>query len=107
MITWVPERVGYDEEIVIVSPDAAYPDKDHERANPEWIMSVALVRSSSVTHSNNMDQRYIEPDAYPKDSVVADCRSPADGTVAPPGYYMVFILNRNGVPSKGKLLRIG
>jgi hypothetical protein len=107
VITWVPERVGYDEDIVIVSPDAAYPDKDEERANPGWIMSVALVRSSSVTHSNNMDQRYVESTIIRRDSSSLTVKSPADGTVAPPGYYMVFILNRNGVPSKAKLLRIG
>ncbi len=107
VITWVPERVGYDERILIVSPDAAYPDKEDDRANPSWITSVAFIRSSSVTHSNNMDQRCVESPIIGRDSSSLTVKSPADGTVAPPGYYMVFILNRNGVPSKGKLLRIG
>jgi Domain of unknown function (DUF1929)/Glyoxal oxidase N-terminus len=107
VITWVPERVGHDERILIVSPDAAYPDREDDRANPSWITSVALVRSSSVTHSNNMDQRCVESPIIGRDSSSLIVKSPADGTVAPPGYYMVFILNRNGVPSKAKLLRIG
>jgi hypothetical protein len=107
VITWIPERVGYDERILIVSPDAAYPDKEDDRANPSWITSVAFVRSSSVTHSNNMDQRCVESPIIGRDSSSLTVKSPADGTVAPPGYYMVFILNRNGVPSKAKLLRIG
>ena len=28
------------------------------------------------------------------------------GRISPPGYYMVFILKSNGVPSKGRIIRI-
>ena len=107
LITWAPERVGYDDDLVIATPAAGYPDKDGEAANPNWIMSVALIRSSSVTHSNNMDQRFVELAIVRRDTSSLTVKSPADGTVAPPGYYMVFILNRNGVPSKGRFVRIG
>jgi hypothetical protein len=32
--------------------------------------------------------------------------APANARKAPPGYYMLFILNRNGVPSAGKMVRV-
>ena len=33
--------------------------------------------------------------------------APAGPTLAPPGHYLLFILNRNGVPSTGKIVRVG
>jgi hypothetical protein len=33
--------------------------------------------------------------------------APPDGNSAPPGYYLLFILNRNGVPSEGQFIKIG
>jgi hypothetical protein len=32
--------------------------------------------------------------------------APANGNVAPPGYYMLFILNSDSVPSVAKILRV-
>jgi hypothetical protein len=32
--------------------------------------------------------------------------APANGKLAPPGHYLVFILNRNGVPSVGKVIKV-
>jgi hypothetical protein len=34
-------------------------------------------------------------------------RSPEDPNVAPPGYYMLFILNEKGVPSIARMVRLG
>ena len=33
-------------------------------------------------------------------------KAPASRNTAPPGYYMLFILNSNGVPSKAKIIQI-
>jgi hypothetical protein len=32
--------------------------------------------------------------------------APANGNVAPPGYYMLFILNSNGVPSIAPIMQV-
>jgi hypothetical protein len=32
--------------------------------------------------------------------------APASPNLAPPGFYQLFILNRNGVPSEGKVIKI-
>ena len=36
-----------------------------------------------------------------------DVLAPPDGGVAPPGYYMLFVLNAAGVPSEAAWVRIG
>ncbi|WP_107693472.1 galactose oxidase-like domain-containing protein [Nitrosospira sp. Nsp2] len=32
--------------------------------------------------------------------------SPANGNIAPPGFYMLFIVNNQGVPSEGRFIAI-
>ncbi len=32
--------------------------------------------------------------------------APSGPNLAPPGYYILFILNRNGVPSTGKIIQV-
>jgi hypothetical protein len=76
--------------------------------------SAALVRLGSVTHANNMDQRYVrlpitgrsvtELD-HSRDSVTVS--TPRDGSIAPPGPYMLFLVDRRGVPSPGRMVRVG
>lgn len=67
---------------------------------------VTLVKTGAVTHSFNMDQRFLElPFTVGSDgtlSVLAPTRS-SDAT---PGYYLLFVLDGNGVPSVGKIIKI-
>jgi len=35
-----------------------------------------------------------------------DVTAPNRPELAPPGYYLVFVLNRNGVPSKGQVIKV-
>ncbi len=71
------------------------------------IDKVAFVRPGSVTHVNNFDQRYI-PLAFSWNSGnnVCTVTSPSFAEEAPPGYYMLFLVNSNGHPSKAKFVRI-
>jgi hypothetical protein len=32
--------------------------------------------------------------------------APSSARKAPPGHYLLFLLNRNGVPSAGKIVRV-
>jgi hypothetical protein len=66
---------------------------------------VTLVKTGSVTHSFDMDQRFIElPFTVDGDTLQADL--PANPFETPPGYYMVFVFNDAGVPSEAAMLRI-
>jgi len=73
--------------------------------NPASITKVALVRLGAVTHSNNMEQRYI-PLTFTADSTSLTATAPANANIAPPGVYMLFIIDANGVPSVARMVTL-
>jgi hypothetical protein len=89
-----PAAVPYNTIFQVKTPDAAS------------IREVVLVRPGSVTHAIDMDQRLVGMTftAGPGELKV---KSPANGNLAPPGYYMLFIVNSSGVPSVAKFVRLG
>ena len=52
-----------------------------------------------------MHQRYI-PLALTRRAGGVDLTAPANANAAPPGYYMLFLVNEAGVPSVAKFVRI-
>ena len=73
--------------------------------NPASIRKVALVRLGAVTHSNNMEQRYV-PLSFTADTTSITATAPANANVAPPGFYMLFIIDANGVPSVARMVSV-
>ena len=71
------------------------------------VSSVALVRCGSVTHAFNADQRYIGLSITARSSTDLTVATPPKSNVAPPGYYMLFIINSVGAPSVAHILRVG
>lgn len=69
------------------------------------ISKVALVRLGAVTHSNNMEQRYV-PLSFTAASGTLTVTAPANVNIAPPGYYMLFLVNSAGVPSVAPILSV-
>jgi galactose oxidase len=65
----------------------------------------SLIRLSSVTHSFNTGQRINFMFATPGDGVVG-FTAPPNANVCPPGYYLLFLLAKSGVPSIGKMIKI-
>jgi hypothetical protein len=53
-----------------------------------------------------MDQRYVSLEILNKSGNAVTLKSPPNGNVAPPGYYLLFALNQKGVPSTGQFLNI-
>jgi galactose oxidase-like protein len=43
---------------------------------------------------------------FTKTSTSVNVKLPSLKPLAPPGYYMLFILNGNGVPSVGRMIRL-
>lgn len=74
-------------------------------ANPASISKVALVRLGAVTHSNNMEQRYV-PLSFTAGATSITAKAPANANIAPPGYYMLFIVEANGVPSVASMVNL-
>jgi hypothetical protein len=71
------------------------------------ISKVALVRLGAVTHSVNMEQRYVPLSFTAGGSTTVNAAAPANANVAPPGVYMLFVIDGNGVPSVAKMLSVG
>jgi hypothetical protein len=69
------------------------------------ISKVALIRLGSVTHSTEMEQRYI-PLSFTRGSGVLTATSPANANIAPPGHYMLVVVNNAGVPSVARMIRV-
>ena len=87
------ETVNYSSPFVVQTPDAAD------------IASVVLVRPGTPTHAFDMDQRLVGL-SFTAGSGVLNVTAPPNGNIAPPGYYMLFVLNGAGVPSVARFVRL-
>jgi hypothetical protein len=70
------------------------------------IRRVALLRTGSVTHSFNSDQRYVACSFERSGPHRLRVTAPPTSAVAPPGYYLLFVVNRNRVPSEGRFVQV-
>ena len=66
--------------------------------NAAQIASVSLIRFGSVTHDINMSQRFL-PLSFSAGSGSLTVTAPATAYLAPPGNYMLFLVDSTGVPS--------
>ena len=73
--------------------------------NPKNIRQVVLIRPPSVTHSVNFEQRRI-PLTFSGSRRNLQATAPVAASIAPPGYYMMFIIDNNGVPSVAKMVKL-
>src|SRR5262249_13917232 len=74
------------------------------------ISSAVLVRPGSATHASNMEQRLVglcgatSPCSASNNTL--SLTTPPDGSIAPPGYYMLFLVDSAGVPSKAWFIQL-
>jgi hypothetical protein len=92
-ITDAPGAVDYATQFTIATPEAAS------------IAKVGLVRLGAVTHSVDMDQRYV-PLSYTAGSGMLTATAPTNANIAPPGPYMLFVVDSAGVPSVAKMVTV-
>ena len=85
-ITQAPTQISYNASFFVQTPDAA------------TITSVVLIRTGAVTHFFDQNERFL-PVSFTQTSGGLTVTAPADGNAAPPGYYMLFIVNSSGIPS--------
>jgi hypothetical protein len=69
------------------------------------ISRVTLVKTGSVTHGWNMEQRFLEL-AFSANGDSLSVQAPARSADAPPGTYLLFVIDTEGVPSEGRIVRI-
>jgi hypothetical protein len=93
-IASAPGAIGYGASFSITVPTAAR------------ITRVSLVGLSSQTHSFNSNQRFVSL-PFTVNGTAIGAVAPASSFVAPPGYYMLFVVNDQGIPSVAAILSLG
>ncbi|MEM7259213.1 MAG: galactose oxidase-like domain-containing protein, partial [Pseudomonadota bacterium] len=93
-------------EITIAPDYAAYGQTIALGISAEPVARVTLIKTSSVTHSWNSEQRFIELAFTASDGRI-DVTLPANANLATPGYYMLFVLDESGTPSVAHMLKMG
>src|SRR6185503_3713165 len=73
--------------------------------NATAITKVTLTRISSVTHAQNWDQRFLNL-SFSQAAGGLNVVLPSSANNAPPGHYLLWILNGSGVPSVAPFIRI-
>jgi hypothetical protein len=92
-VTGAPVTVAYGSTFTVTTPDAAS------------IARVSLMRPGAVTHGFDQDQRILSL-AFTAGSGSIAVQAPADANLAPPGYYMLFLVNAAGVPSVAPFIQV-
>jgi galactose oxidase len=99
VILGAPTQIGFSQTIPIVTSGRT----------PKEAVLIAL---GSMTHSFDENQRVVQlpvgavlPGANGTSVMIAG--GPKDSSSAPPGYYMLFVLDQNRVPSVAQIVHIG
>ncbi len=88
-----PDEVTYGQTFTVTTSD------------PGQVGQVNWVRLSAVTHSFNVNQR-INFLKFNAGATGLSVTAPASANLCLPGHYMLFVLNKAGVPSVAKVIRI-
>jgi hypothetical protein len=92
-ITLAPGVVGFAQSFSVTTPDTAR------------ISSVALLAPAAVTHAFDENARYV-PLSFSVAGGALQVQAPINGNLAPPGDYMLFIVDSSGVPSVATWLHV-
>lgn len=93
-ITSAPATIGHNSTMQVVSPNAGN------------ISKVTMATLASVTHTADWNQHFMEL-SFTRDGDTLTVNTPANTSLAPENYYMIFIVDANGVPSEAKIVKLG
>lgn len=94
-LTGAPASVAYGANFTVNTPEAI------------GIAEVVLLRPGAVTHAFNQAQRYIGCTIVSAGGNAVQATAPSNHNVAPPGYYLLFVVDVDRVPSEGVWIRLG
>jgi hypothetical protein len=95
-ISDAPTSVTYGQVFSVGTPNAAS------------VAKVTWIRLSTVTHATNMNQRlnYLTFPAPAAGATSLSVTAPSSANLAPPGHYMLFLVDQQGIPSVAKIVQI-
>jgi hypothetical protein len=93
-LNWAPSSVRWNTRFGVASPTAG-------------IKRAFLMAPTATTHATDMNQRSLQLSvAKRRDGRGYDLTSPQGPDAAPPGLYMLFLVNARGVPSIARWIRL-
>jgi hypothetical protein len=98
-----PDRADFGDDPAppgIMHYNSAYQFEYTHPSSTATITKACLIRLPCVTHGFDQDQRYVRLDVTEGDDRILTVASPLNGYIAPPGWYMLFIVDDDGVPCK-------
>ncbi len=93
-ISSAPSNIAWGGQFSVSTPDAGN------------ISQAVLMRPGTSTHAFDMDQRLVGM-SFTSGSGSLNVTAPPNSKIAPPGYYMLFLINNNGVPSVASFCSVG
>src|SRR5262245_8012090 len=108
LITNRPVITGTTPASLVIGYNAPF-SVSYTSASP--ISSAVLIRPGADTHGFDMEQRLVglcgpSPQTPCSGSGTLSLTTPPNGNIAPPGYYMLFLLDSAGVPSKAQFIQL-
>jgi len=73
---------------------------------PGAIGEVVLMRAGAVTHGFNHNQRYVGCAITGSGAFQVHAAAPPNGNVAPPGHYLLFLVDNDRIPSTGAWIQL-
>jgi Domain of unknown function (DUF1929) len=107
-----PDYINKPRPLIVAGPSSiGYGNSFALSVSERSPAEVVLMSLGSMTHSIDMDQRYVQlsvSSSVPSGTGVTtiNVTAPATSQIAPPGDYMLFVLDSNHVPSIAKIIRL-
>ncbi|MGH9867891.1 MAG: galactose oxidase-like domain-containing protein [Candidatus Polarisedimenticolia bacterium] len=92
-ISFAPSSAQYGQPFIVMTPEAPS------------IAKVVLMRAGSPTHAFDVAQRYV-PLSFTAGAGSLDVVTPNEPNIAPPGYYMLFLVDGAGIPSVASFVHL-
>ena len=93
-VTPAQREVTYGAALAVTVPD------------PAAIAAAALLRPCATTHSSDLEQRLVDLPVTVTGAQTLDLALPASANLAPPGWYLLTVLDAAGVPSPAEWLHL-
>ncbi|MFE2285546.1 galactose oxidase-like domain-containing protein [Streptomyces sp. NPDC059443] len=75
-------------------------------STPDRVKRAVLLAPTTATHSVNTSQRHLDLRIVKHQGRVLELQAPPSASAAPPGYYMLFLLDEHGVPSTARFVSL-
>jgi hypothetical protein len=87
-------EVQYGEVLTAEVPDAAL------------LWTACLIRPGATTHSSDSEQRLVDVPLHVTATDAVELQMPTEPSLAPPGWYLLFVATPAGAPSEGQWVHL-